>query len=65
METRTCTASAPLMPAAWPVKKKEEKPIRRRFPNTVDEPLRIGYYLKPLVGISVHSEKERILREYL
>lgn len=65
METRTCTASAPLMPAAWPIRKQEDKPVRRRFPNTVDEPLRIGYYLEPLVGISTHSEKERLLREYL
>lgn len=65
MNTRTCNASAPLMPAIWPVRRKEESPVKRRFPNTVDEPLRIGCYLEPLVGISTHSDKERLLREYL
>lgn len=64
METRTCTASAPLMPAAWPVKKKEERPARRRFPHSVDEPVIIASYLKPLVGISSHPDREELLRDY-
>lgn len=65
METRTCTASAPLMPAAWPVKKRKERPIRRRFPHSVDEPVAIGHYLNPLVGISSHPDREALLRDYL
>ena len=65
METRTCTASAPLMPAAWPVRKKEERPARRRFPHSVDEPVAIGHYLNPLMGISSHSNREELLRNYL
>ena len=65
METRTCTASAPLMPTAWPVKKREERPIRRRFPYSVDEPVAIGHYQNPLVGISSHPDREALLRDYL
>lgn len=65
METRTCTASAPLMPAAWPVRKREERPARRRFPHSVDEPVAIGHYLNPLLGISLRPNREELLRDYL
>lgn len=65
METRTCTASAPLMPVAWPVRKREEKPARRQFPHSVDEPVAIGHYLNPLLGISLRSNREELLRDYL
>ena len=53
------------MPAAWPVRKREERPARRRFPHSVDEPVAIGHYLNPLVGISSHSNKEELIRDYL
>ena len=53
------------MPAAWPVRKREDRPARRRFPHSVDEPVAIGHYLNPLVGISSHSNKEELLRDYL
>lgn len=53
------------MPAAWPVKKREERPARRRFPHSVDEPVVIGHYLNPLVGISSRPDREGVLRDYL
>ena len=53
------------MPAAWPVRKREERPARRRFPHSVDEPVAIGHYLNPLVGISSHSNREELHRDYL
>lgn len=62
---RTCNVPAPIMPAVWPVKQKEEKPVKRRFPNTMDEPMIVGYYLKPIIGICSHPDREKILREYL
>ena len=53
------------MPAAWPVRKREERPARRRFPHSVDEPVAIGHYLNPLLGISLRPNREELLRDYL
>ena len=64
METKICNASAPVMPALWP-SVHPVKPDKRRFPNTVDEPKRIGYYLKPLKGIASRPERAEILKRYL
>ena len=45
MKTNTCISSAPVMPAVWP-KGEHIRPVKRRLPNTVDEPKNIGYYLE-------------------
>ena len=37
MKTSTCISSAPVMPAVWP-QSEHIRPIKRRLPNTVDEP---------------------------
>ena len=63
METWTFTPSAPVMPAVWPVTR-TIKPVKRRFPNTVDEPRNIGYYLEPLRDISQRPDRNEILNAY-
>lgn len=63
METRTFTASTPVMPAAWPAIS-NIKPVRRRLPNTVDEPRNIGYYLEPLKDIASRPDRKEILKEF-
>lgn len=62
METRTLTPSAPVMPVTWPPQS-TIKPVRRRFPNTVDEPKNIGYYLEPLKGIASRPDRKELLKE--
>ena len=47
METVAITSQAPVMPAVWP-QSEHIKPVKRRLPNTVDEPKNIGYYLESL-----------------
>ena len=37
MKTSTCISSAPVMPAVWP-QSEHIRPVKRRLPNTVDEP---------------------------
>lgn len=64
METRTFTPSAPAMPAAWPGER-PAKPVKRRFPHTVDEPRNIGYYLEPLCRISARADRSELLKAYL
>lgn len=61
MRTRTFTPSTPVMPAAWPSK----RPVRRRFPHTVDEPRSIGYYLEPLCHIADRPDRNELLKAYL
>lgn len=56
---------APVMPAVWPSVRNSIKPVKRRFPNTVDEPRNIGYYLEPLKGISDNPDRKRLLKEFL
>lgn len=63
METRTFSPQAPLMPAVWPVTR-TIKPVKRRFPCTVDEPRSIGYYLEPLRDIASHPNRSEILKTY-
>lgn len=64
MKTRTCTSSAPAMPAVWP-QKRPAKPVKRRFPHTVDEPRSIGYYLGPLCNIAAQPDRNELLKAYL
>lgn len=52
------------MPAAWP-EKRPVKPVRRRFPHTVDEPRTIGYYLEPLCHIAGRPDRNELLQSYL
>ena len=47
METVAITSQAPVMPTAWP-QSEHIRPVKRRLPNTVDEPKNIGYYLESL-----------------
>lgn len=64
METRKFTPSAPVAPALWPTTR-SIRPAKRRFPNTVDEPRNIGYYLKPLLDITKRPDRDEILKAYL
>lgn len=64
METRSFSPSAPVMPAAWPSVNNSIKPVRKRLPNTVDEPRNIGYYLKPLRDISMRPDRNDILKDF-
>lgn len=63
METRTFAPSAPVMPAVWPVIR-TIKPVKRRFPNTVDEPRNIGYYLEPIRDIAKRPDRNEMLKAY-
>lgn len=56
-------SQAPVMPAAWP-SVHSIKPTKRRFPNTVDEPKSIGYYLEPLKDITNRPDRKTILKEF-
>lgn len=63
MKTSTCISSAPVMPAVWP-QGEHIRPVKRRLPNTVDEPKNIGYYLESLRDISSNPDRENILKEF-
>lgn len=63
MVIKSFTPQAPLMPAVWP-SLNIIKPVKRRFPNTVDEPKNIGYYLEPLKNIGSNPDRNKILREF-
>lgn len=63
MKTSTCTSPAPVMPTAWP-QSEHIRPVKRRLPNTVDEPKNIGYYLESLRDISSNPDRENILKEF-
>ena len=63
MKTASCTSQAPVMPAAWP-QSEQVRPVKRRFPNTVDEPKNIGYYLESLRNIADRPDREDILKEF-
>ena len=41
MKQSTCISSAPVMPAVWP-QSEHIRPVKRRLPNTVDEPKNIA-----------------------
>ena len=57
METVAITSQAPVMP-------EHIRPVKRRLPNTVDEPKNIGYYLESLRDISSNPDRENILKEF-
>ncbi len=63
MKTSTCISSAPVMPAVWP-QSEHIRPVKRRLPNTVDEPKNIGYYLEYLRDISRNPDRENVLKEF-
>ena len=63
MKTNTCISSAPVMPAVWP-QGEHIRQIKRRLPNTVDEPKNIGYYLESLRDISSNPDRENVLKEF-
>ncbi|ADY37774.1 hypothetical protein Bacsa_3247 [Phocaeicola salanitronis DSM 18170] len=63
METVFFTPQAPVMPVAWP-QSERIRPVKRRLPNTVDEPKNIGYYLEPLRGIAGRPDRENVLKEF-
>lgn len=63
MKTSTCTSPAPVMPVAWP-NGERIRPVRRRLPNTVDEPKNIGYYLESLRDIASKADREDVLKEF-
>lgn len=46
-------------------RQREASGLQRRFPNTVDEPRDIGYYLKPLLDITKRPDRDEILKAYL
>ena len=52
METVAITSQAPVMPTAWP-QSEHIRPVKRRLPNTVDEPKNIGYYLECYLCITI------------
>ena len=63
MKTSTCISSAPVMPAVWP-QNEHIRPVKRRLPNTVDEPKNIVYYLESLRDISSNPDRENVLKEF-
>ena len=63
MGTITFTSQVPVMPAVWP-QNDHIRPVKRRLPNTVDEPKNIGYYLESLRGIASRPDREDVLKEF-
>lgn len=63
MKTSTCISSVPVMPAVWP-ESEHIRPVKRRLPNTVDEPKSISYYLESLRDISSNPDRENVLKEF-
>lgn len=63
MKTSICVSSAPVMPAVWP-QGEHIRLVKRRLPNTVDEPKNIGYYLESLRDIASNPDREDILKEF-
>ena len=51
------------MPAVWP-QSEHIRPVKRRLPNTVDEPKNIGYYLESLRDIASRPDREDVLKEF-
>ena len=63
MGTITFTSQVPVMPAVWP-QSEHIRPVKRRLPNTVDEPKNIGYYLESLRDIASRPDREDVLKEF-
>lgn len=63
MRTSALSPAVPAVPAVWPTGKRIS-PVKRRFPNTVDEPKNIGYYLESLKGIASNPDRQEILKEF-
>ena len=63
METRICNTSAPAMPALWPVTG-HGTTGSDKYPNHVDRPKTVGWYLQPLTDIAPRPDRAEILRRY-
>ena len=64
METiRTFSAPLPMMPGAWPSKSNQRK-VTVPMPRKVQEPVRIGHYLEPLIGIASRANRSEVLRAF-
>lgn len=64
METiRTFSAPVPAMPSMWPAQSNRRK-TNVRMPRKVQEPVRIGHYLEPLIGIASRPDRAEILRTF-
>lgn len=64
METiRTFSAPLPMMPGVWPSKSNKRKSTVR-MPQKVQEPVRIGHYLEPLIGIASRADRSEVLRAF-
>lgn len=63
MRTATFTPPAPVMPAAWPATNRV-RPVKKRIPDTMDGPKRIGYYLESLRGVASNPDRQKILKDF-
>lgn len=66
METiRTFSAPVPVMPAMWPAQSNSNRrKTTVRMPRKVQEPVRIGHYLEPLIGITSRPDRAELLRAF-
>ncbi len=64
METiRTFSAPLPMMPGVWPAEGNRRK-VTVPMPRKVREPVRIGHYLEPLIGIASRPDRSEVLRAF-
>lgn len=65
METiRTFSTPVPVMPAVWPTPQRDKPRTTVRMPRKVQEPVRIGHYLEPLLGIASKPDRAEILQAF-
>lgn len=65
MRTMKTTPAAPVMPVAWPPTHGSSRPVKRRYPDTADEPRTIGYYLEPLRDIASCPDRAERLKRFM
>ena len=66
METVAITSQAPVMPTAWP-QSEHIRPVKRRLPNTVDEPKNLCITIKffnYVFSINLSDDYSRYGSEY-
>lgn len=59
----TFSAPLPMIPGVWPTKSNKRK-VTEQMSERVQEPVRIGHYLEPLIGIAGKPDRKEILRAY-
>lgn len=66
METfRTCSTPVPVMPAIWPAQSNSNRrKTNVQMPRKVQEPVPIGHYLEPLIGIAGRPDRAEVLRAF-